>query len=150
MRAVRERRRIPADAAGTIGMARGACLHCRCNARQRAAAMVLLDAIETPAQARVYATEQASPLYVALRRRMPRLRGSEFAAAIPAAPAPVSLWLCRHGVLDWIHREDATRLHFRDAGLDAVLSLDVLEHVSDYPLPCANSHAYCARMAHWC
>ena len=42
--------------------------------------MVLLDAIETPAQARVYATEQASPLYVALRRRMPRLRGSEFAA----------------------------------------------------------------------
>jgi len=107
------------------------CLECRCNARQRAAATVLLEALDAPAKARVYATEQASPLFVALRRRLPRLRGSEFTSA-PRQRLWLTLWLLKNGVSDWVHREDVTMLSFADAGFDAVISLDVLEHVPDF------------------
>lgn len=105
------------------------CRHCRCNARQRAAAMVLLQAIAPDAQ--VYATEQASPFYIALRQRLKRLSGSEF---VPDRwrRARLSFWLLRHGVVQWVHSEDATSLHRRDGSLHGVISLDVLEHVPDY------------------
>ncbi len=107
------------------------CGHCGCNARQRAAAMVMLDALEGPRQADVYVTEQASPLFVALRRRMPRLLGSEYAQGF-GRRLRLSTWLWRHGVVAWVGHGDATALRFGDASLDGVLSLDVLEHVPDH------------------
>jgi SAM-dependent methyltransferase len=119
--------------AGTSGNLREglACAHCRCNARQRAAAMLLLDSIDRPFEARVYATEQASPLFVALRRRLPRLLGSEYAPGV-LHRLWLSSWLVRHGVAMWVRCEDVTTLRLRDGSLAAVISLDVLEHVPDY------------------
>lgn len=52
------------------------CDRCRCNARQRAAGIVLLQSLARPHDAQVYATEQASPFYVALKRRLKRDRKS--------------------------------------------------------------------------
>lgn len=105
------------------------CSGCGCMARQRAAATLLLDGMGP--DARVYLTEQASTLYLALRRRLPRLQGSEWTPS-PWRRLRLSTWLWRHGVAGWIRREDVTALRFPDAGLDAVASLDVLEHVPDY------------------
>jgi SAM-dependent methyltransferase len=114
------------------GMREGlACSRCRCNARQRAAAAVLFDALDSPASARVYASEQASPFYVALRRRVGRLTGSEFRPD-PAKRFWLTLWLLRQGVYTWLRDEDVTALRIRSGSLDGVVSLDVLEHVPDY------------------
>ncbi len=107
------------------------CSACGCNARQRAATALLLDAIGSKSHPRVYATEQASPLHIALRRRMRGLRGSEFVASVTRR-LRLSQWLWRQGVFEWIHREDVTALSFGDAQLDAVVTLDVLEHVPDF------------------
>ena len=107
------------------------CRHCRCNARQRAAGTILLAALAQPAQARVYATEQASAFYLALRHRVPRLRGSEFAPALRQR-LRLAFWLLRHGAPAWVRSEDATALRWPDAAMDGVVSLDVLEHVSDH------------------
>ncbi|KAF1694254.1 class I SAM-dependent methyltransferase [Pseudoxanthomonas koreensis] len=110
------------------------CLACGCNARQRAAATVLLEAMAgaTAARgARAYLGEQASPLFVALRRKLPGLQGSEFATGL-VRRLRMSAWLWRHGVPGWIRHRDITALGFATAGLDAVASLDVLEHVPRY------------------
>lgn len=107
------------------------CRHCRCNARQRAAAMVLLQALARPQDAQAYATEQASPFYVALRRRLKRLSGSEF---VPDGwrRMRLSFWLLRRGVAEWVRSEDATSLRHPSGSMDGVISLDVLEHIPDY------------------
>jgi SAM-dependent methyltransferase len=106
-----------------------ACESCGCIARQRATASLLLEGL--PRTARVHLTEQASVLYLALRRHLPRLSGSEWESSLPRR-LRLSAWLWRHGAPGWIRREDVTALGFADAGLDAVASLDVLEHVPDY------------------
>ncbi|MFP7722232.1 class I SAM-dependent methyltransferase [Lysobacter sp. A3-1-A15] len=107
------------------------CPRCRCNARQRAAARLLLSTLAGPAAARVYLTEQASPLFIALRRRVGRLVGSEFARG-PLRRLRLSAWLWRQRVPAWVRHQDITALRMRPASLDAVVSLDVLEHVPDY------------------
>ncbi|HJR74655.1 MAG TPA: class I SAM-dependent methyltransferase [Luteimonas sp.] len=107
------------------------CRHCRCNARQRAAGTILLELLERPAQARVYATEQSSAFYLALRKRVGRLHGSEFAIGLWQR-AHLMLWLLRRGAWPWIRSEDATALRWPDAAMDGIVSLDVLEHVPDY------------------
>lgn len=106
-----------------------ACRRCHCNARQRAVALVLLDRIASRA-GKLYVTEQASHFYVQLRRRFPSLHGSEFTAST-LRRMRVVWWLLRHGVLAWPRLEDVTRLSFDTASMDAVASLDVLEHVPD-------------------
>ncbi len=93
--------------------------------------MVLLDELIAPGEARVYATEQASPLFLALRRTIPRLRGSEFAPELQQR-LWLTFWLLRNGAPVWVRREDVTALSFADAGLDGLISLDVLEHVPDF------------------
>ena len=107
------------------------CRHCRCNARQRAAAIVLLQALARPQDAQIYATEQASPFYVALKRRLKRVSGSEFVTG-RWRRVRFSFWLLRHGVAEWIRNEDATSLRRPSGSLDGVVSLDVLEHIPDY------------------
>lgn len=107
------------------------CARCGCNARQRAAAAVLLAALPDPDAARVHATEQTSRLFLALRRRVRHLSGSEYAPAWRMR-LRLSFWLLRHGVPAWVRHGDVTALALGDAGLDGLISLDVLEHVSDF------------------
>lgn len=107
------------------------CVRCRCNARQRAAATVLLQQLRDAPRATVYITEQASSMFVALRKRVGRLLGSEFSGW--RKRVRLTLWLLRYYRLaSWVRREDVTALRFDDASLDGVVTLDVLEHVPDY------------------
>jgi len=103
------------------------CEACRCNGRQRAAAALLFA---NGAPRATYVTEQASPVYLALRRRVPRLVGSEFASW--RQRLQLSTWLWRQRIPAWVRHADVTALRFATASFDAVLSLDVLEHVPDY------------------
>lgn len=121
--------RCPELVAGTVPSFREGllCEACRCNARQRAAgALLLADGIPGAS----YVTEHASPLFLALRRRVPRLVGSEFAPW--HRRLRLSAWLWRRRVPAWVRAGDVTALRFETASLDAVISLDVLEHVPDY------------------
>ena len=103
------------------------CEVCHCNARQRAAAATLFAG---GAPGATYLTEQASPVYLALRRRVPGLVGSEFASW--RRRLRLSAWLWRRRAPAWVRHADVTALHFAAASFDAVLSLDVLEHVPDH------------------
>lgn len=107
------------------------CVGCRCIARQRAVAAVLLHTLASPRSAHVYATEQASPFHVALRRHVGRLHGSEYVRPL-LHRLRLSTWLWRQGVPGLVRWGDMTALRFADASLDAVVSQDVLEHVPDH------------------
>lgn len=106
------------------------CEGCGSNSRQRASARILFESVDT-ARSDVYLTEQASAFYLHLKRRCRRLRGSEFTADWRQR-LRLSKWLSRNGAPEWLRCEDVTRLSFADRSLNALVSLDVLEHVSDY------------------
>ncbi|MEJ7745722.1 MAG: class I SAM-dependent methyltransferase [Luteimonas sp.] len=106
------------------------CETCRCNARQRAAAAALFDAID-PQRCTAYLTEQASRFFLRLRPRLKALVGSEYTGSLPQR-LRLSLWLARHARLAWVRREDVTALTLATSSVDAVVTLDVLEHVHDH------------------
>lgn len=106
------------------------CRNCGATARQRSVAAVLLQSLPAPGQARVYATEQASGFYRLLRRQVGRLHGGEYGLGL-ARRLRLQAWMWRHGLYQWLRLRDVTALDFDDACLDAVVSLDVLEHVPD-------------------
>lgn len=108
-----------------------ACVNCGSNARQRAAAGVMLQALASTLRPRIHLTEQASPLFIALHRRFSGLVGSEFQPSL-SKRLKLSAWLWRQRVRTWVRHGDATGLRFEDATLDAILCLDVLEHVPDF------------------
>jgi SAM-dependent methyltransferase len=108
-----------------------ACAACGCNSRQRAATALLVREVGSKPRPRIHLTEQASPLFIALRRRFPGLVGSEFQPS-PAKRLKLSAWLWRQRAWTWVRHGDATALRFGDASLDAILCLDVLEHVPDH------------------
>jgi SAM-dependent methyltransferase len=105
------------------------CAVCHANARQRATAQVLRRSVEL-ARSRIYLTEQASHFYLGLKSRCRSLRGSEFTTSLMQR-IYLWLWLARKGRPGWLHREDVTCLSLRSRSVDAVVSLDVLEHVPD-------------------
>lgn len=107
------------------------CVNCGCNSRQRAATAMLLRETTSIASPRIHLTEQASPLFIALRRRFPTLTGSEFQPSL-GKRLKLSAWLWRQRVWTWVRHGDATALRFGDGSLDAILCLDVLEHVPDF------------------
>ena len=106
------------------------CEGCNANARQRATAQVLFDSTAI-GRANVYVTEQASDIYLQLARHCRRLTGSEFVRGWRRR-LRLMLWLLRRGRPQWLRVEDVTTLSFGDGTFDAILSLDVLEHVPDY------------------
>jgi len=105
------------------------CSVCRTNARQRAVAQLLFEQVD-PGKAAIYVTEQSSHLYLQLKRRCRSLRGSEFTTSW-AQRFHLWLWLARRGRFGPLRRENLTRLSFADRSLDAIATLDVLEHVPD-------------------
>src|SRR5690606_9643378 len=105
------------------------CEACGCIARQRAVAGLLLDAVGPSAE--VYLTEQASALYLAPRRRLPRLHGSEWTTGAWQR-LRMSAWLVGQGVSGLVRLVAGSPRGLCDAGLDAVASLEVLERVPDY------------------
>jgi len=108
------------------------CPRCHANARQRAAVSVLLHARPRLHSERVYLTEQASALFLSLRRHAGHLLGSEFTTRLRRRLG-LSAWLLRHGCLRaWIRHEDVTALRLASGSVDAIVSLDVLEHVPEY------------------
>ena len=119
-------RKPPASLRESMG-----CINCGCNSRQRAATSAMLRELASKPHPRIHLTEQASPLFIALRRRFPRLSGSEFQPSL-AKRLKLSAWLWRQRAWTWVRHGDATRLRFADASLDAILCLDVLEHVPDF------------------
>lgn len=108
-----------------------ACVACGCNSRQRAATRAMLREVASKPRPRIHLTEQASPLFVALRRRVPESSGSEFQPSL-AKRLRLSLWLWRRSEWAWVRHGNATALRFGDGALDAILCLDVLEHVADF------------------
>jgi SAM-dependent methyltransferase len=109
------------------------CSKCALNTRQRLVMMLTLEIISplvrkyregtarfTPA---IYAYEQVTPFYKALRRLFPDVQvvGSEYLG--PGVPARDELNGLRH--------EDAQNLSFGDSTFDLILSNEVYEHVPD-------------------
>ena len=92
------------------------------NARARMGYHMLLSLLEDPDGADIYLTEETTPLFQLLAGQNARVQGSEYLPHV--APGTRDA----HG----IRSEDLTRLTYGDASFDAILSLDVLEHVPDF------------------
>jgi len=106
------------------------CEVCHGNARQRSAAAALFNDLD-PQRSTVYLTEQSSHFYLHLRHRLKKLIGSEFVSSLQQR-FWLTMWLLRHGRLAFVRREDVTALSLATASVDAVVTMDVLEHVPDY------------------
>jgi len=97
------------------------CVKCGFTNRIRLIVHLLQQVIRPREDARIYLTEQATPLYGWLKARYPQLVGSEYLGdSIPSG-----------SYRDGLRNEDLTALSFPDDTFDLIISLDVLEHVSD-------------------
>lgn len=105
-------------------------LTCRCgfSNRIRAAFHALRTLVRPEADASIYVTEQNTPLYKWLSLLYPNLHGSEY----------LKPGLKSGTVVDGVRHEDLGTLSFPDNSFDAVMSLDILEHVEDFEAALAN------------
>jgi SAM-dependent methyltransferase len=99
----------------------GACQTCGTNSRRRFAVEMLGD---RGPDTRVYMTEHKTGLGDRLESRFGNVKTSEFLGNYPSGT-----------VIDGIAHEDLHALSFPSGSMDAVLCLDVLEHVND-PVQC--------------
>lgn len=97
------------------------CVKCGFTTRIRLLLHLLQTVIRPREEDRIYITEQATPLYGWLKARYPQLVGSEYLGnSLPLG-----------SYRDGLRNEDMTALTFPDGIFDLIISLDVLEHVSD-------------------
>lgn len=104
------------------------CPKCHLSARVRATFGVFEKL--APQSAAVYLTEQSTPAFAWMQGRYSQVRGSEFEPDRSKREV-LRRNLAQLGGHGEIAFEDVTRLSFANGSLDAVLSLDVLEHVPD-------------------
>jgi 2-polyprenyl-3-methyl-5-hydroxy-6-metoxy-1,4-benzoquinol methylase len=99
------------------------CPRCGLNNRMRAALQVLMALAPSGNAAKIYITEQTTPLFRWLKKRYPETIGSEFLGNSTPRGA------CR---ADGIRNEDLTGLSFASESFDGVVTFDVLEHIPEY------------------
>lgn len=109
------------------------CPGCGLNNRLRASVHLFEQLCEPRADARIYLTEQVTPLYAALRERFTSVTGSEYLGS-GWSPGRVDDRGVRH--------ESMTGLSFDDNQFDYLLSFDVFEHI---PTP-RQAFTECARV----
>lgn len=114
-----------------------ACPACRLPGRTRAALAVLGEEGLGP-EAALYAPEHGSPLVAALRQQFRQVATSAFHPARRSLLTRFRQWI-RHGAAA---HEDLRALSFADAAWDAVLCLDVFEHIDAVDV----AFAECARV----
>jgi SAM-dependent methyltransferase len=95
------------------------CRSCGFTNRLRASLHILLQEIRPTEEARIFVTEQVTPLYKWLARRYTQLVGSEYLGPERAPGEQI----------DGLRHEDVQRLSFQDAAFDLIVSFEVLEHV---------------------
>jgi len=98
------------------------CTRCGMNNRIRSMAWITEQVVRGQKHPQIFATEQRTDFYKWLRTRHGEgVIGSEY---LGPGVEPGCL-------VDGIRHEDVEHLSFGDAGFDAVVSMDVLEHVND-------------------
>jgi len=107
------------------------CSGCGFNNRMRASVHVLEQKIKPKGS--IYITEQITPLFTLLRKRIGNVVGSEYLGS-----------KVKYGQFDknGTRNESITKLSFPDRSFDVIMSFDVLEHVPDY----ANGFIECYRV----
>ena len=124
---------LPSAAGGALANLREelVCPGCRLTSRNRAALSLLVHDLSL-SESRFYLTEQASTAFVWLQAVCARLEGSEFGLD-ERSRARLQSWFEQLGGKGELVERDVTRLDFPDGSLDAFGTVDVLEHVPDYP-----------------
>lgn len=97
------------------------CLRCGHTTRVRLMLQLIEQYIRPPAQARIYISEQTTPMFKHLSGLYPGVQGSEY---LGDRVAPGATW-------EGLRNEDLTRLTYPDGCFDLMISCDVLEHVTD-------------------
>jgi len=99
------------------------CRGCSLNSRMRASIHLFLWALGPEPRSRIYLTEQITALYRWVKLRFPDAVGSEYLRDGTQRGSS-----SRYG----IRHEDLTALSFVDESFDAVISLEVIEHIPNF------------------
>lgn len=97
------------------------CMKCGHTTRVRLMVHLIDQVLRPEADARIYISEQTTPLYRHLRQHHAQVSGSEYLGDRVALG----------GEVDGMRNEDLTRLTFPSGSFDLMISCDVLEHVTD-------------------